>query len=280
MKVLLTGAGGFIGRNLLQYLTANGVEVITAASKEYDFTDAAAVAKLTAAARADAFILAGFYGIEDAQNIPGDTAQKNLIILKNFLAGAQGRPVFTFGSGAEYDKARPIIKAKESDADAAAPRDTYGRAKKLISQEVERHANACNLRLFGVFGPGEAQSRFITHAINCSLNKQPITIRQNVIFDYLYIKDLRRIMLAFIKAPPQARAINLTPTESIDLITIANLVNQISGQKSQIIVDKPGLANEYTGANALLRRQLPAFTFTPYKQSIAEFYAFLKERKV
>ena len=274
--ILMTGAGGFIGRNLKPFLEENGFDVIAPKSKSYDFTDAKTVADLAATYQPDLFILAGFYGISDPKNIPADAEEKNLKIFANFLKAAGGKTIFTFGSGAEFDKSRPVKKAKESDLGRAVPKDNYGRAKYALSQEIKKHSNVYNLRLFGVYGPGEFDSRFITHASKCNLARKPITIRQDVVFDYIPSQDLCRIVLAFINKPPKARFINITPDKGISLSQIAAIINEISSYKSDVVIAKEGLANEYTGDNSVLKAELPGFAFTSYKDGIKNFYEYLK----
>lgn len=275
--ILMTGAGGFIGRNLKPFLEKNGFSVIAPKSKDYDFTDEKTVADLVFTYQPDLFILAGFYGISSPKNIPDDAEEKNLAIFNNFLKAANGKTIFTFGSGAEFDKSRDIKKAKESDLGQALPKDNYGRAKYALSQEIKKHSNVYNLRLFGVYGPGEFDSRFITHASKCNLARKAITIRQDVVFDYIPVEDLCEIILRFINKKPKAQFINITPDKSISLSQIAGIINEISPYKSEVIISKKGFANEYTGDNTVLKTELPGFAFTSYIDGIKKFYEYLKE---
>ncbi len=274
--ILLTGSGGFVGKNLKAHLTAQGYNVIAPRSAEFDFTDASAVLTLAKQTKPDIYVLCGFYGIDNPPAVPPDTIEKNLKIFNNFIAAANGARIITFGSGAEFDKSRHIVKAKESDLGKIIPQDTYGQAKYLISKEIEKYNNVINLRLFGVYGPHEMQHRFITYAIKQNLKKEAININQNVVFDYLYIEDLCDIVEAFIKRAPQNKFINMTPTDSIDLVQISQIINSASAFKSPVNIVKQGLNNEYTGDNAVLRAELPNFKFTSYQEGIKKFYEYLK----
>lgn len=275
-NILLTGSGGFVGKNLKAYLAERGYNIISPRSADFDFTDAAAVNNLARQSKPDIYVLCGFYGIDNPPAVPPDTIEKNLKIFNNFTAAADGARIITFGSGAEFDKSRPIVKAKESDLGKIIPQETYGKAKYLISKEIDKYPNIINLRLFGVYGPHEMPHRFITYAIKQNLKKEAININQNVIFDYLYIEDLCKIVEAFIKRAPANRFINMTPTESIDLIKISKIINSLSEFKSPVNIIKQGLNNEYTGDNTALRAQLPDFKFTSYEEGIAKFYEYLK----
>ena len=274
--ILMTGAGGFVGRNLKPFLEDKNFKVIAPKSKDYDFTDAKTVKALADTYQPDLYILSGFYGISDPKNIPSDIEKKNLAIFENFLKAADGRDIITFGSGAEYDKSRPIKKIKESQWGEVIPKDLYGRAKYRLSQEIQKYPNVLNLRLFGVYGPYEFDSRFITHASKCNLAHKPITMRQNVVFDYIPVEDLCEIVLRFIDNKPKARFINITPDKGISLRKIAEEINKISSYKSDITAAKKGLGNEYTGDNAVLKAELPDFKFTSYEDGIKRFYEYLK----
>ena len=276
--ILLTGSGGFVGRNLKPFLESVGYKITAPRSADFDFTDKKTVQKLAGEVNPDIYILSGFYGIDNPPAIPPDTIEKNLAIFNNFITAANGKMVITFGSGAELDKSRPIVKAAEADLGKFIPQDTYGKAKYFITQEIKKYPNAYDFRLFGVYGPQEMQHRFITYAIKQNIKKEAININQNVIFDYLYIEDLCKIVEAFIKNPPVHRFINMSPGESISLAQAAEIVNEISTFKSPVNIVKAGINNEYTADNTLLREALPDFKFTSYKEGIAKFYRFLAEQ--
>lgn len=273
--ILLTGSGGFIGKNLKPFLENKGLKVFAPRSSQYDFSDLKIVQKLATEHTPDIFILAGFYGINTPVP-PKDIFEKNLQILQNFINVSDGKPVFTFGSGAEFDKSSPIVLATDEGWANTPPADLYGRAKYLISKEIAKYHNVFNLRLFGVYGPNEANTRFITHAIHCVLENKPITMRQNVVFSYLEVEDLCRLVYHFLQNLPQHKYINMVPPTTVDIKTLANIVNKISGANQPIIAAKNGLANEYTGAPENLLNEIPDFDFTPLEKGIKKLYEFIK----
>ncbi len=278
-KILLTGSGGFVGKNLKPFLENKGFTVIAPRSKDFDFSDLKTVQKIVTDSNPDIFILAGFYGIE-TPDFPKDIYEKNLQILNNFINLSDGKPVFVFGSGAEFDKSAPIVLAGDEAWANTPPADLYGRAKYLISQEIKKYPNVWNLRLFGVYGPHETANRFITHAINCVLKNQPITIRQNVVFSYLEVNDLCRLVYHFLQNQPKHKFINMVPPTKVDLKTLADIVNKISGANQHVIVAKDGFANEYTGKPENLLKEIPNFDFTPLQSGIKRLYEFIKDKNV
>lgn len=274
--VLLTGLGGFVGKNLKPFLENKGFKVIAPRSSQYDFADLKTVQDLVKEYIPDIFILSGFYGI-NTPTPPQDIFEKNFQILNNFISVSAGKPIFTFGSGAEFDKSLPIVSVKDEAWKNTPPADLYGRAKYLISQEIKKYPNIWNLRLFGVYGPHETNNRFITHAIYCVLENKPITIRQNVVFSYLEVEDLCRLVCYFVQNPPKHKFINMVPPTTVDLKTLAIIVNKIAGTNQPVIIAKEGLANEYTGEPENLLKEVPDFDFTPLEKGIKRLYEFIKE---
>jgi GDP-L-fucose synthase len=99
-----------------------------------------------------------------------------------------------YGSGAEFDRNNWIPKMKEEYFDSFVPTDQYGFSKYIINKYTERAENIFNLRLFGVFGKYEDyQIRFISQTCCRAIYDLPITINQNVNFDYTYIDDVVEI---------------------------------------------------------------------------------------
>lgn len=134
------------------------------------------------------------------------------------------------------------------------------------------------LNIFGCYGKNEKDSRFPTYAIKQNIQHLPIIINQNVVFDYLYIDDLCKIIEFFIKNKfPKNNIINVTPSESISLKEIAEIVNETSNFKSEIIIKNPVLNFEYTGDNSKLLKLIPDLKFTSHKNGLKVFYEKFKK---
>ena len=139
--------------------------------------------------------------------------------------------------------------------------------------------NIYNPAIFGLYGPGEDYTfKFISNAIIKNMIQMPIVINQNVVFDYLFLEDFLKIIDFIIENDCPNKEFNITPTESIDLVTIAEYINRCSTYKSEIIVKNPGLNYQYTGDNArLLENMGHNFTFTSYEKGIEKLYRYYEE---
>lgn len=277
-NILITGANGFIGKNLKEALQYEYF-LYTPRSFELNLLDRQAVKNYLSNKEIDLIIhcssIGGYRGVEDKDS----TLDDNIAMVNNLLQYKNEKTkVILFGSGAMYDKTRSLQKVKESEIGKFEPRDLYGKSKLLISRIVNKRDDILCLNIFGCYGKYEKESRFPTSAIKQNLAQKPIVINQNVVFDYLYIDDLSKIILRFIKVPPKEKIINITPNESILLSTIAQLINEISDYKSEIILKNPVLGNEYTGCNSLLMKEIPDFEFSSYKVGLKKLKEYISEK--
>ena len=102
----------------------------------------------------------------------------------------------------------------------------------------------------------------------------PIIINQNVIYDYLYINDLGKILNQIIPNNFSEKILNITPTHAFNLIEINDEVQRILKIERKCDVLKPGYGKEYTGNNELLMMHLNNFEFTDLTSSLKELIEY------
>ena len=274
-KLLLTGSGGFVGQNLKRVLQ-DEYTLLTPRSAELDLRDAAAVKDFFASNDIDFIVhcgsTGGARGIQDVDS----TIEDNLAMVDNLLSAKRTNTrVILFGSGAMYGKSRSLHKVKEDDVGAFIPEDLYGKSKMMIAQKVKDRADVVCLNIFACYGYGEKENRFPSYAINQAIKGEDIVINKNVVFDYLWIDDLGRIVSRFLEKQPTKNIINVTPTQSCELREIAEIVKAISGKDISVICGD-GLGNEYTGDNARLLQEFHELTFTPLRKGLEKLYDYKK----
>ena len=98
----------------------------------------------------------------------------------------------------------------------------------------------------------------------------PIHIKQDVIFDYLYIDDLMPIVEYFIKNKPKHSAYNITPDESISLSKIVKMINTVSTSSVLFKIINSGMNFQYTANNTRLIKEIPKMRFTSYDKGILD----------
>lgn len=277
--VLITGANGFIGKNLTEQLGGH-YRVLPISRKDADLLDQGQVARLFSREDVDVVIHSA------TQGTLGRGRESEEKLLKNNLAmffnlerckTAYGK-LFVLGSGAEYGKQQELSLVGESSFGMAVPSDDYGLSKYAMSKLIEASSNLYNLRLFGIFGPYENYNyRFISNVICKALLGRDIVIHQNVLFDYLYIKDFCKILPWFIEHEPKYHTYNVCTGEKTDIVSIAKEALAQTGSRSTLAVEREGFNKEYTGSNRRMLLETGPVCFTPMKQAVAEMVAYYKD---
>lgn len=277
-NILLTGSGGFIGSHIKQFLSGK-FNLFMPRSFQLNLLDKDTVKRYVEENNIEYIIHSASCGVRITPDATiDDVAKPNIEMFENLAElTSKNCPMITIGSGAEYDKSRPLCKIKESDFGKSVPKDPYGYSKYLISKMIEERDNILNLRLFGIYGSGEDKSRVTSCIVNSNIAREPIVLNQNVKFDFLFIDDFCKIVEYFINHPTEEKFINVTPTESIEIVDLAKIVNDFSDYKSEIIVKNSGMNREYTGDNAKLLSIIKDFSFISYKEGMRNFYECNKE---
>lgn len=278
MNILLTGSGGFIGRNLKVYLK-DKYTLFCPRSYELDLTNEKAVAQYFTSHDIDFIIHCGTTGgVRGVQDSP-ETLDENIAMVNNLLKyKRKDCRVILFGSGAMYDKSRNLHKVCETEIGKFIPYDLYGQSKMKIAEITAKRNDLLCLNIFACYGYNEKESRFPSYAINQALRGQDIVINQNVVFDYLFVEDMQKIVEHFIIHKPLHKIINITPSKSISLVEIADIVVNISGEGhcSQIKIKNPVMNNEYTGDNSVLLSEIKDLKFTSMQEGLLKLYNYIK----
>jgi GDP-L-fucose synthase len=138
-------------------------------------------------------------------------AKDNFCTFTNVYASrnAFGR-VIHFGSGAEFDRSRPLNNVVEDELFSCNPLDTYGMSKNACSRIAYVTDNWYILRLFGVFYPTEAKRRLLPKIIS----NTPMVLEDKY-FDYLFLEDLLPVVEYYINEDPNYKDINVTYPEKM-----------------------------------------------------------------
>jgi GDP-L-fucose synthase len=281
-KVFITGSGGFIGRNLKETLNGD-YEIIVPSSKELDLLNAEQTKEYLKQGKFDTVIHCATHN--STKNSVKDVnlvLKNNLRMFFNLARGGKfyGKMVY-FGSGAEYGREFMPPKVREDDFGANVPTDDYGFSKYISNQIAKKSDNIYNLTIFGCFGKYEDwEIRFISNMICKAMYDLPLTMKQNVFFDYLYVDDLVSMVKLFIEAKNlKYHKYNVCTGQSADLLALAKTVLKVSGKNLEIKVAEAGLGREYSGNNERLLAEFGGFKFKPIKQSVGELYGWYEDHK-
>lgn len=277
-KILLTGAGGFIGRNIAESL-GDQYQLYCPSSRELDLLEEKAVQEYLKRNCFDVIIHCANRNETRRAVSPYDALDGNLRMFFNLerCRDLYGKMLY-FGSGAEYDRRNYIPDMGEAYLGTHIPVDAYGFSKYIMAKISENSYNIYDLCLFGVYGRYEEwERRFISNAICRGLKGMDITIRQNVYFDYLWVEDLARMVAWFVEGEPACRRYNVCRGEKIDLYTLAEMVRRTLNLDCGIVVGVPGWKQEYTGSNERLLGEMGGFAFTSFETSIQALCEYYRE---
>ncbi len=285
LRILITGARGFIGKNLVEYFTTKCAErytVFAPLHAELELLDTENVSDFIINNKIDYIIHCANVGGNrktgyDAGRI--DAVYNNLLMFFNLTRNLNSNLRMIFlGSGAEYDYRYYLPRMPEDYFGVHVPADAYGFSKFVCSKYIEGAEHIVNLRIFSAYGKYEDYDyRFISNSMVKNLLRLPIVINQNVFFDFVYVNDIVRIIEYFIEHKPNYKFYNVATGKTIDLVTVANKINKISGKPSEIIIKNKGLNTEYSADNSRLLQELEDFSFTPFDESLKEMYSWYSD---
>lgn len=280
MKILITGAAGFIGKNLAAALGKNHV-LLTPDRDELELLDELAVGGYIQKHRPEVVIHCANVGAtRRTDNLP-QIVGNNLRMFLNLAKQEQHfKKMIFFGSGAEFDKRQALVKVKEEFVSANLPDVDYGLSKYLCSHFIAESKKIVNLRIFGVYGRyDDYENRFISNAICRAVLGLPIIVFQDQKMNFVFVDDLVKIVEHFVTSNAQEKFYHVADPESRRLTEIAQKIKEISGKNLEIVVKKQGLANEYTCDVSRLTKRLGKFEFTNFEESLKNLYAWYMENK-
>ena len=278
-NIFLTGASGFIGKNIKESCLAEKYNIIAPGHSELELADEDKVRDFFLKNKIDIVIHSackpGHRNAKDPANIFYFNSRMFFNLLRN---NSFYEKMIVLGSGAVYDMRYDIPKVKEDYFDHHVPLDEHGFQKYVSTKVIEKYDNVVDLRIFSIFGKYEDYAiRFISNAICKTLFDLPITIKQNRKFDFFYIDDLMPILEHFIENQSQHSAYNITPDRSIELYEVAEKVKRISNKDLPILVKNEGMGLEYSGDNSRLYGEIPNLKLTAIDEAILKLYKWYSD---
>ena len=272
MKVLVTGASGFIGRFAIEALRERGgVEIVAAsrtpppgagfAHERVDLLAPGEAVALARRARASHLLhlawnaRAGFWSAPDNLDWTG----ASLALLRAFTEAGGERAVLA-GTCAEYawDRARLV------EDGPLAPGTLYGVAKDSLRRIAEAYARESGLalawgRVFWLYGPGERPGRLVSDIADAIVAGRPAEIGEGrQARDFLHVADVARAFVAALDSDHRG-AFNIGSGTATPVRDMAQLVAQTFGRPDLLRVgarpsppgEPPSLAADVTSLSAM-----------------------------
>ncbi len=272
MRVLLTGASGFLGRYVLWSLQQQGVQTVVLGRRrppeclEADFIQADLLtspnlAALVRASRASHLLhLAWFaeHGVYWTSPLNLRWVEASVRLVEAFCAHG-GQQVVLAGSCAEYDWAEGYCREDHTSLQAAT---LYGTSKdatrRLVMAICAQHQVPCAWgRVFLPFGAGEAVQRLIPSLISVFRGQRPaFGVNASAYRDFLHASDVAQAFVTLLTHAASG-AFNVSsgqPTLLADLVcTLANLLGADAQAVLDLTTERPGEPHLLVGANDKLQ---------------------------
>lgn len=284
---LVTGAAGFIGSHLIEYLLETGWRVRglddfstgrtqnlhrVASSPDFDLVDGSVLdeplLRATASGVSHVFHLASRVGATYVERNPEETVLDTIQGTRTILAVvSEARvPVFYASTSEIYgdSEAQPLSE----DADViipppANPRSSYafgkGVGEVLINAYIrQKRGQAVIGRLFNTIGPRQSgrYGQVVPRFIGWALANQPMTIHGagDQTRSFTAVTDSVRAITATLTSPDAlGHTINIGGSEETSIIDLAHLVMKLTGSSSTI-QHEPYDSEHPTGARDIRRR--------------------------
>lgn len=257
MKILVTGAGGFIGRYLSKYMQQHNLTLIS--RNELDLTDSLSVKKYFQYRYYDALINCAGNGRYRVREIDSKIYRDNMLIYANLksVQDSWGQ-LINIGSGAEFDLDKDIDGCRESEIWNRMPITDYGASKNMISRLCCSTDNTCVIRVFGCFDPDEPTRSALRQCHQQVSQNSIFAVRQDRWFDMISLKDLATVIHSMLCGKITDKDINAVYDQKYRLSDIFRLYCQVHDFDSSLIRVENASDKNYTGcSDRLTRSQVP-----------------------
>ena len=241
-NIMVTGADGFIGRHLVDKLSAIGYNVC-AIGDDVDLGAPGVAREAIDKVQPDViFHLAALVGVD----IWTDPRKAHMALVNNCaidacmasaISNQKYRPRVFYASSSEvYSGANQNEAACAGSCLTGAPREGYALSK-LIG---ERLFNDINLRFFNVVGAKQRLAFAIPAMVMAAINNDPIKASKDY-RSFCAIEDAVSAMVALLRHDAAAGTYNIgNPNNYIRMDDMADLIRTIVGSKSYIDIQNDG----------------------------------------
>lgn len=281
MRILVTGANGFVGKSISKILeNQEQLEVIALGRDRLDLLKLDNVREIINEERPDVIVHCAIKGGTRFDNDTRDTFEQNIRMYNNLKSlKSKFGCLINIGSGAEFDRSQNIRRIHESMLFERSPLDFYGKAKNEIARDVVATNNFYNLRIFGCFGTFENENRFLKIVFEKNLKSELIKISDNKEMDFVHVDDLARVVF-FIAKNYTSRSIpkdtNVVYAEKASLSEIVNAFIPSDERRSDIKIEVAS-GFDYSGSSSTIDSvENLNFSSSSLKTSLTIYYNQLK----
>lgn len=297
MRILVTGASGFVGRQVAGALAERGATVIAVSRRppaanghvgwlEADLLNERAADTVVAAARPDVVVHLAWiveHGVFWTSPLNLAWVAASLRLARAAADNQVGRFV---AIGTCYEYAWPAAADCEEDATPIAPSTLYGVSKDATRRILSAYLKDCGVsfawaRLFFLYGPGEGPNRLVPSICRSLAAGEPAACSRGLaVRDFMDVRDAGSA-IAGVALAGVTGDINIAASEPASVADVALALGRLAGRSDLIrlgaLPDRPGEPPRITATGARLRETtgfLPRFDLdTGLADAIAYWHA-------
>lgn len=261
-RVLVSGAGGFVGLPVLERLSRAGTEIHALSTHarppavagvhwhRLDLSDHAAAERLLGELVPQQLVHLAWY-TEHGRfwRAPENVAwvEHSLHLLRAFVR-CGGQRVVMLGTCAEYDWSNASGALAEVDSPLA-PATLYGVAKDALRRLASAYAHQQGVelawgRLFLLYGPREPPGRLVPSVIRALLSEQPVaTGNPTHVRDLMHVHDVAAAVVALLDSSVVG-AVNIASGEEVTVAEVVDRIVALIGHPELVrrgaLLDRPG----------------------------------------
>jgi GDP-D-mannose 3',5'-epimerase len=313
MKVVVTGAGGFIGSHLCRYLKTKGYSVravdikwddyITGYADEYitaDLRNPEAALKVANGANRVYNLAANMGGIGFITNVKAEVMRDNVLINVNMLEAARKHKVnryFFSSSACVYptykQESTEVMPLKEDDAYPADPDNEYGWEKLFTERLCMDYAEDFGLeirvaRFHNIYGPEGTYKggREKSPAALCRKVAEASDLGTITIWgdgkqtrSFCYIDDCTRGIEALMEAD-YTKPVNIGSDRLVTIDELADMIIKISGKEINKVYDstKPQGVRGRNADLSLVTKIVGWKPFVSLEEGLEQTYKWIEKR--
>jgi GDP-4-dehydro-6-deoxy-D-mannose reductase len=266
-KVMVTGAGGFIGKYLQRKLSSMGYEVIGIDSSSSNVADEISFLQYESAEIMHVFHLAAKSYVPDSWTNPSLFYRVNVQGTQNALEFCRRKKItMTYVSAYLYGIPE---KLPISETDSVYPNNPYAHSKYLAEQlcefySREFHVNVTVIRPFNVYGAGQRDIFLIPTIINQVKHNDSIRVMDLLPRrDYIYIDDLIEALVLSMSGERGFSVYNIGSGVSISVKEIIDIVQKLFHTNKPVSDDGQVRKNEIQDVVADISRARAELAWSP-----------------
>lgn len=250
MRILVTGASGFIGKRLCCALLERGQEVVSLCRKSIEvespqlglyrhipYVMGETLPRDVVAFSPEALVHLAWDGIPDfSEQMCVENIESHVRFMRQTKSLSQLKKFIGTGTCREYGARLGVCV----ESDRVPPDGYFSLAKQVLSEYFrisceERRIALVWFRIFYVYGPGQRAESLIPSLIRSYSSKLNPDVRNpTVANDYVYIDDVVNAIIKAIELPDCHGVINLGSGNTTAVAKIARLVEQLMREHSLV----------------------------------------------